>query len=387
MLRAACSRRLISRVSICSSRIAAAARSFYVTDNIGSTRALTNSAGAVTDTFTYDAFGNLIGGVQVTLNPFLFAGQWFDSSIGQYYDRARYYNQSVGRFDSMDSDLGNSGDPISENLFAYASDDPALFRDPTGHESLVEVLENINFGDQIDAMDAGAAKQALEVVRGLQQVFQFVQNVYAKGKQAYDLINQVVGFINGGIPNLAGAFEQNLVSWVAGIAAQNVHFTSPLIPVPIPQFVVNYLQKSFGKYWGIPAVQQMLGEVFGAVIADFLGFQTTDITIGYRGLDAVLKNKLGFFAVLEAKGGPNSGLGMTAHKQQMSNEWIQWRLGTALARTDISSADRTQLTALQIKGPVMAAIMKTVLTGGGPPTIYVQAQTYPHIDKWDPHFN
>ena len=75
----------------------------------------------MTDTYTYDAYGNLIGGVQVTGNPFLFAGEWFDSSIGQYYDRARYYNQSVGRFDSMDSYPGSAGDPTSENRFAYAS--------------------------------------------------------------------------------------------------------------------------------------------------------------------------------------------------------------------------------------------------------------------------
>ena len=34
--------------------------SYYVSDNLGSTRALTNSAGAVTDTYSYDAYGNLI---------------------------------------------------------------------------------------------------------------------------------------------------------------------------------------------------------------------------------------------------------------------------------------------------------------------------------------
>ena len=36
--------------------------SYYVSDNLGSTRALTNSAGAVTDTYSYDAYGNLIAG-------------------------------------------------------------------------------------------------------------------------------------------------------------------------------------------------------------------------------------------------------------------------------------------------------------------------------------
>ena len=360
------------------------ARSFYVTDNIGSTRALTNSAGAVTDTYTYDAFGNLIGGVQVTGNPFLFAGQWFDSSIGQYYDRARFYNQSVGRFDSMDSDPGNPGNPISENLFAYASDDPALFTDPTGHESLIDVLSTINFGDQVDAMDAGAAQQALQVVRSFQQVFQFVQNVVAKGKRAYDLINQVLGFINGGIPNLADAFGEELLTWVAGIAAKNVHFTSPMLPVPVPQFVVNYLKTSFKEFWGLPVTQQLLGEVFGAMVSSVLGFQTTDISIGYRGLDAVLKNTAGnFYAVLEAKGGPSSRLDPTVnHGRQMSEEWIKWRIGTAVKNTN-SPGDKTGLSTAK---NVLAVVMKTVLTGNGPPTVYIQAQTYPGVGPWDTKF-
>ena len=63
------------------------ARSFYVADNLGSTRALTNAAGAVTDTDTYDAYGNLIASTGNTVNPYLFTGQWFDAAIGQYYDR------------------------------------------------------------------------------------------------------------------------------------------------------------------------------------------------------------------------------------------------------------------------------------------------------------
>ena len=42
--------------------------SYYVSDNLGSTRALANSAGAVTDTYRYDAYGNLIAGSGTTVN-------------------------------------------------------------------------------------------------------------------------------------------------------------------------------------------------------------------------------------------------------------------------------------------------------------------------------
>ena len=74
-----------------------------MTDNLGSTRALTNSVGAVTDTQTDDAYGNLILSTGTTTNAYLFTGQWLDSAIGQYYQRARDYNPAVGSFTARDS--------------------------------------------------------------------------------------------------------------------------------------------------------------------------------------------------------------------------------------------------------------------------------------------
>ena len=168
---------------------------------------------------------------------------------------------------------------------------------------------------------------------------------------------------------------------------QGVHFTSPLLKLPVPQFLVNYLKSSFKDFWGLPVTQQLIGEVFGAVIASILGFQTTDISIGYRGLDAVLKNSLAnsvYYAVLEAKGGPSARLDNTKnHGQQMSDQWIKWRISTAVKNTN-SPGDKDGLSAAK---NVMAVVMKTVLTGNGPPTIYIQAQTYPGVSKWAPPFN
>ena len=48
--------------------------SFYGYDRHGSVRQLTNSAGAVTDTYDYDAFGNLVTSAGSTPNNYLFAG-------------------------------------------------------------------------------------------------------------------------------------------------------------------------------------------------------------------------------------------------------------------------------------------------------------------------
>ena len=70
--------------------------SYYVYDGHGSTRALTDPSGNVTDTYDYDAFGNLLHStatgippgsttVAPTPNEFLFAGEQFDSDLNLYY--------------------------------------------------------------------------------------------------------------------------------------------------------------------------------------------------------------------------------------------------------------------------------------------------------------
>ena len=64
--------------------------SFYLYDGHGSVRQLLNTRGVVTDTYTYDAFGNLISSTGTTPNVYLFAGEQFDPALNLYYNRAQY---------------------------------------------------------------------------------------------------------------------------------------------------------------------------------------------------------------------------------------------------------------------------------------------------------
>src|SRR3989454_4504194 len=75
--------------------------SFYGYDGHGNVRFLTNSAGTVTDTYQYDAFGRLIA-TGNTPNNYLYSGEQFDSNAGLYNLRARYYNQATERFWARD---------------------------------------------------------------------------------------------------------------------------------------------------------------------------------------------------------------------------------------------------------------------------------------------
>ena len=107
---------------------------YFDYDGHGSVRALTDPNGAVTDTYDYDAFGNLIHSTGTTQNVYLYSGEQFDPDLNLYYNRARYLNVSTGRFWSMDEFGGRPADPQSLHRYLYGANDPVSRRDPSGHD-------------------------------------------------------------------------------------------------------------------------------------------------------------------------------------------------------------------------------------------------------------
>ncbi|HKV40042.1 MAG TPA: RHS repeat-associated core domain-containing protein [Blastocatellia bacterium] len=126
--------------------------SFYGYDGHGSVRQLTNATGTVTDTYTYDAFGNLISSTGSTPNVYLFAGEQFDPALGLYYNRARYLDTATGRFWSMDTYAGSSADPPSLHHYAYARGNPANRLDPSGNDDLAEISVSTGIDQTLNAI-------------------------------------------------------------------------------------------------------------------------------------------------------------------------------------------------------------------------------------------
>ncbi len=101
-------------------------------------RLLTDVTAAVTDTYDYDAFGNLIYRSGTTPNDYLYSGEQLDANLGFYYLRARYMNASSGRFWTMDEFEGNLADSQSLHKYLYAGSNPVNDIDPSGNFSQTE---------------------------------------------------------------------------------------------------------------------------------------------------------------------------------------------------------------------------------------------------------
>jgi RHS repeat-associated protein len=99
---------------------------YYHQDQLGNTRTLTDSGGASTATYTYDAYGNVTATGSIG-NPFQFAGQYRDSESNLAYFRARYYDPAAGSFISPDPMA-----MVTRQAYVYVSDSPTNATDPSG---------------------------------------------------------------------------------------------------------------------------------------------------------------------------------------------------------------------------------------------------------------
>ena len=116
---------------------------YYHYDSLGTTRALSDSSGAITDTYLYEAFGNLLDKTGDTENRYLFAGEQYDENLQQYYLRARYYDPLQGRFSQMDEWLGDDFAPLTLGKYLYANGDPVNGIDPSGLATLMQINQSL----------------------------------------------------------------------------------------------------------------------------------------------------------------------------------------------------------------------------------------------------
>ncbi|PQQ65382.1 hypothetical protein B9R14_00410 [Acetivibrio saccincola] len=174
-------------------------KSYYHYDGLGSTRLLTDETQSITDTYTYDAFGNIISSTGNTVNEFLFTGEQYDANIGFYYLRARYMDPSVGRFITADPFGGFMFEPLSLHKYLYANADPVNKIDPSGYFSIQELATTQTIQGIISSVNwkcigTTILRNALKgLVRGM--IFGGI-DAWLGGGTIEDIVN---GILSGGI--------------------------------------------------------------------------------------------------------------------------------------------------------------------------------------------
>jgi len=143
------------------------------------------------DANDYDAFGNLIAQTGSTPNNYLFAGEPFDPALGVYYNRARFYDQQLGRFWSMDTYEGDPQSPASLHKYLYAGANPVDRRDPNG--------EDFDLGSMSAAMGAMTSIASMAVLT--------IQNVASAIYVNLYRVPEIIEDLNTAATYAVGTFE------------------------------------------------------------------------------------------------------------------------------------------------------------------------------------
>jgi RHS repeat-associated protein len=120
--------------------------SFYHYDALGSTTELTDASETVTDTYRYNAWGEILARTGTTANPHAYVGKERYYNVPDavlYLLGLRYYTNGLGRFLTVDPAEAGT------NWHEYASNCPAGFTDPSGLMDRGDCLDSLR--NDIDA--------------------------------------------------------------------------------------------------------------------------------------------------------------------------------------------------------------------------------------------
>ena len=163
---------------------------FYHFDRTGSTLALTDSSGIVTDKYAYDPYGELLSHQGTSMQPFTFVGQWGVRQEGTggvlYHMRARYYDAITQRFISRELLWPLLSDPRRINRYQYTANNPVRKLDPNG---LYE-LDDEEFARRLASMGyqdlATELNQLNQEIAWLGYMFVYdVSELYWQDKEVY----------------------------------------------------------------------------------------------------------------------------------------------------------------------------------------------------------
>jgi RHS repeat-associated protein len=122
---------------------ASGTKTWYLNDRLGTVRDISqqNGGGSIVDHVIYDSYGQVTSETNAANGDrFKYVGMEYDATIWQYYDRARYYDEAIGRFMRQDPKGFEAGD---KNLYRYVGNAPTNGTDPSGLEINIAITSKV----------------------------------------------------------------------------------------------------------------------------------------------------------------------------------------------------------------------------------------------------
>ena len=213
---------------------------FFHYDSLGTTRDLSDSTGILTDSYFYEAFGELLASTGTTDNNYRYTGEQYDHDLDTYYLRARYYNPGVGRFTQMDTWLGNDSSPITLNKYVYGNADGVNNIDPTGNFSIAELQAVNNIRSILSETQIDIGTSLLDVA---------LDPGKASNNSTGNALALGLGVIGGQasfklLRMLSGKFRQACNSFTAGTLVSTEHGLVPIEDIKIGDKVWSFNEET-----------------------------------------------------------------------------------------------------------------------------------------------
>ena len=258
----------------------------YHFNHLGSTIAITDKDGKVTNRYEYGVYGNLTA-KNSDNKEFLYNGEYgvITDENNLYYMRSRYYNPVIKRFINRDIVAGEMTNSKSLNRFAYVQGNPVSYTDPFGlspsgncHSfknlihSVLDVLGMIpGIGEIFDLANA-----AMYLVEG---------NYKMAGLSLLGAL-PLIGNMVGGIKFAEGCVK---LTKAANVISRTLKYASIIGGIA----VAGYTAFTAGKdiYQGVKNHDLTLGRVIADVLS--IGISAAGIGFGLKELGSNIKDDFG----------------------------------------------------------------------------------------------
>lgn len=152
---------------------------YFHKDHLGSSTAMTDGNGSVSDTAMYMPYGGKRGSDEISVSSYKFTDQELDKASGLYNYDARLYDPVVGRFISPDSIVPGRFDSQAFDRYAYTLNNPLKYTDPSGHFIFcaTAIAIGVTYTGVMAALDAAVIGS---VAWGIANTAKTLQNKHAK---------------------------------------------------------------------------------------------------------------------------------------------------------------------------------------------------------------